>query len=205
MPTTRKQKKARKSRGQEMLYGRKNLDIMQGRSHFDRDESEDGILARKPRSVNDDVSDNNEESPHSNTRESRSGKNADLGQNSTGASSNAEINRLSGELNSRISREMDEMLSSVSVQIQRAFSDAINDQVLPQIHNVLKAGSGQTTQNGRNVRAERPEYIAEDYRNEKIRNYSRSEFSRNRLQDENRDQAYDNIAHSASMCRFGRT
>ena len=35
--------------------------------------------------------------------------------------------------------------------------------------NVLKAGSGHVTQKGWNVPTERPEYIAEDYRNEKIR------------------------------------
>ena len=56
-----------------------------------------------------------------------------LGQNSTGASSSAEFNRLSGELNSRISSEKDEMINSVSVKIQKPFSDAINNQVKPQL------------------------------------------------------------------------
>ena len=97
-----------------------------------------------------------------NTKENRSGNSADLGQNSTDASSSAEFNRLSGELNQRISREMDEMMSSVSVQIQRAIGDAISNLVLPQIHIVLKAGSGHATQKGWNVPAERPEYIAQD-------------------------------------------
>ena len=116
---------------------------------------------------------------------------ADLGRNSTGASSSAEFNRLSGELNSRISREMDEMINSVSVQIQRAISDAISNQVLPQIQNALKAGPGHVTQKGWNLPGERPEYIAEDYRNEKISSNSRGELSRNRLQDEFTDQTYD--------------
>ena len=88
------------------------------------------------------------------------------------------------------------MMISVSVQIQRAISDAISyaidNQVLPQTQNAFKAGSGHVTQKGWNVPAERPEYIAEDYRNEKIRSNSRSEFSRNRLQDEYTDQPYDN-------------
>ena len=66
---------------------------------------------------------------------------------------------------------------------------------MPQIHNALKAGSGHVAQKGWNVPAERPEYIAEDYRNGKIRSNSRSEFSRNRLQDENTDQAYDSVKH----------
>ena len=34
MPTTRKQKKARKSRGLEILFDIENLDIMLGESHF---------------------------------------------------------------------------------------------------------------------------------------------------------------------------
>ena len=91
MPTTRKQKKARKSRGQEMLSDIENLYIILGGSLFDREESEDSILARRPRSDNCDTSEKNEESLHSNTRESRSGNCADLGQNSTGSSSSAEF------------------------------------------------------------------------------------------------------------------
>ena len=65
---------------------------------------------------------------------------------------------------------------------------------MPQIQNAFKAGPGYVTQKGWNVQAERPEYITEDYRNEKIRSNSRSEFSRNRLQDEFTDQAYDTCA-----------
>ena len=57
-----------------------------------------------------------------------------------GTSSSAEFKRLSSELNSRISREMDEMMNSVSVQIQRAINDAISSQVLPQIQKDFKAG-----------------------------------------------------------------
>ena len=73
MPITRKQKKARKSKGQDMLSDKENLDKMLGGSHFDREESGDSILARRPRSDNGDVSENNEENLHPNTRKSRSG------------------------------------------------------------------------------------------------------------------------------------
>ena len=62
------------------------------------------------------------------------------GHNSASGNSNVEINRLSSEWNSRLSREMDEMMTSVNVQIQRAISDAISNQVLSQIQNALKAG-----------------------------------------------------------------
>ena len=153
---------------------------MLGGNHFDREESEDSILARRPESASCNASDN-DDSPQLNTRENRSGKSTDCGQISTGASSSAEFNLLSGELNLRISREMDEMMNSVSVQIQRAFNDAICNQILPQIQNAFETGLGQATQKGWNVSAERPEYDTEDRRDDRIRCYSKSELIHNRL------------------------
>ena len=82
-------------------------------------------------------------------------------------------------------------MNSVSFQVQRAISDAINNQVMPQIQIAFKAGSGHVAQKGWNFPAERPEYDAEDCRNEKFRSNSRSELIRNRVQDERTDQAYD--------------
>ena len=119
------------------------------------------------------------------------GNDADPGQNSTSANSNAEINMLSSELNSRLSREMDDMINIVNTQIQRAISDAISYQILPQIPSAMEAGSGHVTRNRWNVPAERPEVNPEDYRSEKIRNNSRSEPIRDRLNDDYTDQAYD--------------
>ena len=43
MPTTRKQKKARKSRGIEMLSDIENLDIMLGENHFNRSEGDESL------------------------------------------------------------------------------------------------------------------------------------------------------------------
>ena len=97
------------------------------------------------------------------------------GQNSVDVSSQAEINKLSSELNSRISREMDEMMNSVSVQIQRATNDAISNQVLPQIQNVILAGSGRVTRKGWDAPVERPEINPEVQRNLNARNNSRNE------------------------------
>ena len=102
-----------------------------------------------------------------------------------------EINRLSSEINPGLSREMDEMTNSFNTQIQRAISDSIRNQILPQIQNALKAGSGHVTQNRWNVPVERPEINPEDHRSEKIRNNSRSEPIRDRLNDNSMDQAYD--------------
>ena len=57
------------------------------------------------------------------------------------------------------------MMNSVSVQIQRAISDAISTQVLPQIQNVIMAGSGHGTRKGWDVPSERPELNSEVQRN----------------------------------------
>ena len=53
MPTTRKQKRARKSRGLEMLSDIENIDIMLGENHFnarEREGSLDNNLPRRSRS-----------------------------------------------------------------------------------------------------------------------------------------------------------
>ena len=121
----------------------------------------------------------------------RSGNDTDLGQNSTSANSNAEINRLSSELNLRLSREMDEIMNSVNIQIQRAISDAISNQMLLQIQNALWAGSGHVTQNRWNDPAERPEINSEGYRNGKTNSNSRCEPIRDCLDDNPQEQTYD--------------
>ena len=95
--------------------------------------------------------------------------------------SSAEINRLSSELNSRISREMDEMMNSVSAQIQRAIRDAISTQVLPQIQNVIMAGSGHGTRKGWDVPPERPELNSEVQRSLNAKNNLRNEQEENQL------------------------
>ena len=190
-PTTRKQKKARKSRGLEMLSDIENLDIMLGERHSEREESVDSNSARRPESANSNAFENNGENLYLSHREMGLGNDDNPGQNSTSAISNAELNRLSSELNSRISREMDEMMNSVNTQIQRAISDAISNQVLPQIQNVLRAGSGHLTENRWNVPAERPEVNPEDYRSKKTKSNFRSELTRECCLDNRQEQAYD--------------
>ena len=164
MATTRKQKKARKSRGLEMLSDIENLDIMLGENHFNTREREGSInsnMPRRSRRFDSNESGNESENRNRNPKATNSGINAEFDHNSVTANSSAEINRLSSELNSRISREMDEMMNSVGVQIQRAISDAISTQILPQIQNVMIAGPGHGTRKGWNVPAERPEPISE--------------------------------------------
>ena len=109
-------------------------------------------LSRRPDSLLRNNFGNSDENLCQDRRDISSGINADYGQKLVGTKSHAEINRLPSELNSKISREMDEMMNSVSVQIQRAINDAISNQVLPQIRNAFMAGSGHTTRTGWNFR-----------------------------------------------------
>ena len=90
-------------------------------------------------------------------------------------SSLAEINKLSSELNSRISRKMDEMMNSVNVQIQKAINDAISNQVIPQIQNVILAGSGRVTRKRWDVSVERLELNPEVQRNLNAKSNLRNE------------------------------
>ena len=173
MPTTRKQKKARKSRGHEMLSDIENLDIMLGESHFSTREREGSLNSNLPgryRSSVSNESENGNENMNRSQRNIDTGMNTECDRNSVTGNSSAEINRLSSNLNSRISREMDEMMNSVNVQIQRAISDALSTQVLPQIQNVIMAGSGHGTRKGWDVPSERPELNSEVQRNLNAKN-----------------------------------
>ena len=186
MPTTRKQKKARKSREAEMLSDIENLDIMLGGNHFNRNgrsESVNSNQAGRPESLFGDEFEDENENEFPNPGNNGPSPNTELGQNSIRESSSVEINRLSSELNSRISREMDEMMNSVSVQIQRAINEAISSQILPQIQNAVMAGSGQLTKERWNVPAERPEGYSEVLQNSEPRNNSKSKQANDRLKD----------------------
>ena len=71
MPTTRKQKKAKKSREQDMLSDIENLDILLGKNRFEREESENNNLTRRAESISCIASENNEENLYSNRSQER--------------------------------------------------------------------------------------------------------------------------------------
>ena len=101
MPTARKQK-ARKSRGLEILSDIDNLDIMLGENHFnetERYESSNSASVRGHDSVISINLENEGGSSYSNHMNSNTRTNAVNGQNSADVSSQAEINKLSSELN----------------------------------------------------------------------------------------------------------
>ena len=133
MPTTRKQKKARKSRGLELLSDIENLDIMLGERHSEKDVSVDRNSVRRQDSNTSDMFENNDENMYLNNVETRPGNSTSRDQNSASGNSSAEINKLSSEPNSRLSRKMDEMMRSVNAQIQMEINDPISNQISPQI------------------------------------------------------------------------
>ena len=154
------------------------LDVMQGTNHFsdiERDESLNSNLDRRPKSATSNVLENDHENTHMNSKITNPGNCVESDQNSAIANSSAEINRLSSELNSRLSRELDEMMGSVNTQIQKAFSDGISIQILPHIQIALSAGSGHLTHNRWNVPSERPEFSPEEAYGEKIKKNTRCE------------------------------
>ena len=169
-----------------MLSDIENLDIMLGENHFDTREREGGLdsnLPRRSRSFVSNESENGDEGIGRDQRNVNSRTKPECDQNSVTGNSSAEINR-SSEQNSRISREMDETMNSVSVQIQRAISDAISTQVLPQIQNAIRAGSGHGTRKGWDVPSEGPELISEVQRNLNVKNSLGNEQDENQLNNE---------------------
>ena len=97
MPTTRKQKKARKSRGLEILSDIENLDIMLGENHLnetEKDESLDSASVRRHDSVMSNNLENEGGNSFSNRMNSNARTNAVNGENSADVSSQAEINKL---------------------------------------------------------------------------------------------------------------
>ena len=132
MPTTRNQKsKARKSREAEKLSDSENIDTMFGGKHFEREDSEFGNSARWPKGSSFYALVDHNTNYYSNSGENEIRRFAGNSHSSGVIDSSSEINRLSGELNQRITQEMNGLLNSVSLQIQRAISLAINEQVLP--------------------------------------------------------------------------
>ena len=85
-----------------------NLDIMKGSRQSEREESVNSNHTRRPESVNSNLFENNEANLCLNPREAELGVNAELGRNSASPNYRAENNRQSSQLNSRVSREMNE-------------------------------------------------------------------------------------------------
>ena len=99
--------------------------------------------------------------------------------------SNSEFNRLSCELNQRLSQEMSDYMSSVSSQIQRDIIKAINDQqILPKVQATLGTGQGQIPERRCKTPARRQGFSSEEAIDRRFRSSSRDECNRDSTRNE---------------------
>ena len=116
-----------------MISGLENMDVMIGSSLYEREGSEFGNSVRRPESRSNDTLVDHNSNNHSNSRENEIRAFAGNGQISEEISANNEMNRLTGKLNQRIAQEINGLMSSVSMQMQRVINQAIKEQVVPQM------------------------------------------------------------------------
>ena len=110
---------------------------------YEREDSEFGNSVKMSDSPSYDSLINHNSNSHSNSAKKEIRRNAGNCQNTTEVDSGSELNRLSGELNQRITQEMNGFMNSFSLQILRGINEAINEQVLPQLRASLRSVNGQ--------------------------------------------------------------
>ena len=115
-----------------MLSDIENIDIMLGGNNLVREESESNNSGRKPDGPCYDTSVNQNTNSHSKSRDGEIRIYAENGQSLRETDSSSEFNRLSGELNQKVTQEVGDFMSPVSSQIQRTINEAISEQILPQ-------------------------------------------------------------------------
>ena len=123
-----------------MLSELGNRDIMLDSNHLEREDIEFRHSASRPKIPNNDALLDRNSKSRTNSSENEIRLFVGNCHNSAEIGSSSKINRLSGELNQRITLEMNVQMNSVSLQLQSAISEAINEQVLPQIHASLWSG-----------------------------------------------------------------
>ena len=136
------------SRDEKLLSDLENMDMILGSNHYETKDSNFGNSTRRPESPRYDALIDHNSYFHSNSRKNEIRGFAENGQNSGENDSSSELNRLSGELNQRFTQKTNGLMNSVSLQIQRAVTEAINEHVLPQIQASLKSGNGLLPQKG---------------------------------------------------------
>ena len=135
MPSTRKQKaKARKSRELDVLSDYGNMDIMLGDGNSNSIERELDSLINVPDRPQDFQSfPNRENSSQENEIRDIDNRNEPVREGRLIES----INVLSGEMNARMSREMETMMELMHTQISRAINSAISERIIPELQNMV--------------------------------------------------------------------
>ena len=136
MPSTRRQKaKARKSRELDMLSDYGNMDLMLGDGNSNSIERDLDALINVPDGRRDYRSfPNRENSSQENEIRDIDSRNEPVRESRLIES----INTLSGEINARMSREMETMMDLMQTQITRAISSAMSERIIPEIQNMVE-------------------------------------------------------------------
>ena len=136
MPSTRRQKaKARKSRELDMLSDYGNMDIMLGDGNSNSIERElDSLINVPDRQQNFQSFPNRENSSQENEIRDIDNRNEPVREDRLIET----INTLSGEMNARLSREMEAMMDLMHTQSSRAISSAISERIIPEIQNMVE-------------------------------------------------------------------
>ena len=136
MPSTRKQKaKARKSRELDMLFDYGNMDVKLGEGNSNSIERDLDSLINVPERQQDFQSfPNRETSSQENEIRDIDSRNEPVRERRLVES----INMLSGEMNARMSREMEAMMGLMQPQISRAISSARSERFIPEIQNMVE-------------------------------------------------------------------
>ena len=135
MPSTRKQKaKARKTRELDMLSDYGNMDIMLGDGNSNSIERELDSLINVP----DRPQDFQSFPKRDNSSQENEIRDIDIRNEPDREGRLIEsINILSGEMNARMSREMETMMDLMHTQISRAINSAISERIIPEIQNMV--------------------------------------------------------------------
>ena len=135
MPSTKRQKaKASKSRELDMLSDYGNMDVMLGDGNSNSIERELDSLINVPDGQRDYRSfPNRENSSQENEIRDISNRNETVREERLIES----INTLSGEMNARMSREMETMMDFMQNQISRVINCAISERIIPEIQNMV--------------------------------------------------------------------
>ena len=129
---------------------------------------------------------------HTNAGEAEIRTCAQNGQSLRETDSSSEFNKVSGELNQRITQVMgDDFMSTVSYETERAINEAISDQILPQIQATLRAGQGQLPERRWEVPVRGQGFRSEEALNHRFRSNSRDEFPRFPNRNEDLESTHD--------------
>ena len=141
--TTRQKAKARKSRELDMLSDYGNMDIMLGDGNSNSIERElDSLINVPDRQQYLHSFPNRENSSQENEIRNIDNRNEPIGEGRLMES----INTLSGEMNARMSREMESMMDFMQTQISRAINSVISERIIPEIQSMM--GNSVLAQHG---------------------------------------------------------